>query len=83
LLGELSTLTTAVGFSPITITVCPHTMLACSAYLGIAHRSILLKLTMRTIFAAAALAASAHAVHLTPEQLNTVWDHAVRLSNFS
>lgn len=38
---------------------------------------------MRTIFAAAALAASVHAVHLTPEQLNTVWDHAVRLSNFS
>ncbi|CAK9787402.1 unnamed protein product [Cutaneotrichosporon oleaginosum] len=38
---------------------------------------------MRTIFAAAALAATAHAVHLTPEQLNTVWDHAVRLSNFS
>lgn len=38
---------------------------------------------MRTIIAAAAFAVTAHAVHLTPDQLNTVWDHAVRMSNFS
>ncbi|GMK56851.1 hypothetical protein CspeluHIS016_0306910 [Cutaneotrichosporon spelunceum] len=37
---------------------------------------------MRAIIVVAALA-TVNAVHLSPDQLNTVWEHAVRLSNFS
>ncbi|BEJ15350.1 hypothetical protein CspHIS471_0411170 [Cutaneotrichosporon sp. HIS471] len=37
---------------------------------------------MRVIIPAA-LVATVNAVHLTPNQLNTVWEHAVRMSNFS